>query len=175
MMLRWGAVALALGLTGCAQQQATSPSIEAKTFALKPATASVKVSFLTGELKDLKVIERVEQGTGRVVDPPKLRATLTLKNPTSDQAARLISARIRYADVDGKPIPLADGRGDTSFKFYGYQERLDPGMEASQDIEVPFPAAALEEKKLGDIRLELSYIPTPYREETISIRVSLAE
>lgn len=72
-------------------------------------------------------------------------------------------------------LPLAKDRGNASFKFYGFQERLDPGMEISQDIEVPFPTAALKEKKLGDIRLELSYIPTPYRAETSNIRVSLVE
>jgi hypothetical protein len=48
-------------------------------------------------------------------------------------------------------------------------------METSQDIAVPFPAAALKEKKLGDIRLELSYIPTAYRIEAAKIPVSLGE
>lgn len=174
----WGIAALALGmgLAGCGQQaaQSTAPEIQHKTFALTPATVSVKASFLTGQLEDLKVTERVEQGTGKVVDPPKLRARLRLKNASADQAARLVSGRIEYTDPEGKPIPLAEGRGDTNFKFHSYSnDRLDPGMETSQDIDVPFPAVALKEKKLRDIRLELAYIPTPYREESVHIPVSL--
>lgn len=173
----WSAVAVAISITACTrQEQAAAPSIELKTFALKPASAPVKIAFLTGELKDLKVTERVEQGSGTAVEPPRLRATLKVKNVSPDQAIRLISGRIEYADAAGNAIQLAEGRGGASFKFYAYQQdRLDPGMETSQDIDVPFPAAALKEKKLGDIRLELSYIPTAYRIEAAKIPLSLEE
>jgi len=173
-----GAVLIGAGLTGCGQQEqkAAAPQVEEKTFALTPATARVKATFLTGELQDMKVTERVEKGSGKMVDPPKLWATLKLKNTSENQAARLIVGKIEYADAEGKAIPLAEGRGDTSFKFYSYQtERLDPGMETTQSIEVPFPAAALKEKKLRDIRLELTYIPTPYKEETVNIQVSVGQ
>jgi len=171
-----GAGLLAAGLAACGQkdEQASAPQVEERTIAVTPATASVKASFLTGELQDMKVTERVEKGSGKVVDPPKLWATLKLKNTSESQAARLIVGKIEYADAEGKVIPLAEGRGDTSFKFYSYQtERLDPGMETTARIEVPFPAAALKDKKLRDIRLELTYIPTPYKEETINIQVTV--
>lgn len=171
-----GAALLAAGLGGCGQQaeQGAVPQVEEKTYAMTPATAGVEATFLTGELQGMKVTERVEKGSGTVVDPPKLWATLKLKNTSASQAARLIVGKIRYADAEGKAIALAEGRGDTSFKFYSYQpERLDPGMETTQRIEVPFPAAALKEKKLREIRLDLTYIPTPYKEETVHISVSL--
>ncbi len=171
-----GAGALAVGLAACGQkaEQGAPPAVEDKTFALAPANASVNVAFLMGELQGLKVTERVEQGTGRVVEPPKLHATLKLKNASLDQAARLIGGRIDYVDNDGKPIPLAAGRRDTSFRLPSYQsDRLDPGKDISQDIDVPFPSAALKEKKLGDMRLDLTFIPMPYKEETIQIHVSL--
>jgi hypothetical protein len=172
----FGVAVIAAALTACGQQeqQAGAPQVEEKTFALTPSTAAMKATFLTGELQDMKVTERVEKGTGKVVDPPKLWATLKLKNTSEDQAARLIVGKIEYADAEGKAIPLAEGRGDTSFKFYSYQtERLDPGMETTARVEVPFPAAALKDKKLQDIRLELTYIPTPFKEETVNIKVSL--
>ncbi len=117
----------------------------------------------------------MEQGTGKVVDLPKLGATLKLKNTSENQAARPISGKIEYVDAEGRLIPLAEGRGETSFQFPYYQDRLDPGKEASLNIEVPFPAAALKEKKLRDIRLELAYIPTPYKEEVVSIPVSIGQ
>lgn len=168
---------LVLGMGACTQRESpTSPAgpiVEQKSFPLSPSTATVKASFLTGKLEDMKVWERVEQGTGKVVEAPKLLAMLKLKNTSANQAARPINGRIEYLDAQGKPIPLAEGREDTSFKFPYYQERLDPGMETSVDINVPFPAAALKEKKLQDIRLELTYIPSPYKEESVSIQVSL--
>jgi hypothetical protein len=75
---------------------------------------------------------------------------------------------------DGKPVSPAEGRRDTTFTLSSYQsDRLDPGREASQDIDVPFPSAALKENTLRDIRLDLTYIPMPYKEETMQVHVSL--
>lgn len=179
LILWLGVTLIAAGLAACSQQPQPAArqqsQAEEKTFTVTPSTAPVKASFLTGELQDMKVSERVERGTGKVVDLPKLRATLKLKNTSENQAARPISGKIEYTDTGGSLIPLAEGRGETSFQFPHYQDRLDPGMEASLNIEVPFPAAALKEKKLRDIRLELVYIPTPYKEETVNIQVSVGK
>lgn len=171
---------LALGptLAGCTSQEAasTSPSVVDKTFALTPETVPVRASFLRGELAGLKVVERVNEATKEVVDQPKLYGMLKLKNTAADQAVRLLSAKIEYTDTGGQPIALAKDRTDTTFKFYTYQtERLDPGMETSQSVDVPFPAAALGARKLGDIRLELTYVAMPYHEETVAVSVSMAK
>ena len=170
-------LALAATLTACARQEAsTSPRIVDRTFALTPGTVPVQISFLKGELAGLKVLERVNETTNEVVDQPKLYGTLKLKNTTADRAVRLVSGKIEYADVAGQPISLAKDRTDTSFKFYTYQtDRLDPGMETSQGIDVPFPAAALAATKLGDLRLELTYVAMPYHEETVALAVSVAK
>lgn len=169
---------LAITLVACSQQggqNAVAPSPqEEKTFSLTPDASAVTIAFLAGQLRDLRVTERVERASGKVVDPPWLHATLKLKNVSTDQAARLISGKLLYLDAGGKPIALAKDRRDTNFTFSTYQtDRLDPGMETSQAIEVPFPAAALEAKKLQSIRLDLSYIPSPYKDEMVNIPVSL--
>jgi hypothetical protein len=57
----------------------------------------VKASLLTGEFQDMKVSERVEQGTGTLVEAPKLRATLKLKN-TSVAPARARTGSDQEAD-----------------------------------------------------------------------------
>lgn len=174
----WGAGVLAMALAACSQQggqnaMAPSPQ-EEKTFTLTPDASSVKIAFLAGQLQDLRVTERVDRATGKVVDPPWLHATLKLKNVSTDQAARLISGKLQYLDAEGNPIALAKERRDTSFTFSTYQtDRLDPGMGTSQAIEVPFPAAALETKTLRDIRLELTYSPLPYTEATVTFPVSI--
>jgi hypothetical protein len=54
-------------------------------------------------------------------------------------------------------------------------ERLDPGQEATQVVDVDFPAEALQAKKLKTIRLELVYLPSSYREETVNLAVSIGD
>lgn len=168
---------LALGVGACSQQQGAATSqVEEKTFTVKPATSALRVGFLTGQLTDLKVVESVNTQTREVVQAPRLRGTLKLKNETSDQTARMISGTLEFLDADGKPIPLAAGREEPRFTFSAYSgDRLDPGMETSQNLDISFPAAALDGGRLADVRLKVAYIPDPYRAETVTVPVSLAQ
>jgi hypothetical protein len=78
----------------------------------------------------------------------------------------------------GKPIPLEDKRTEPTLKVsnsYGSQERLDPGQDASQSVEAEFPVDALKAKHLKEIRLELLYIPSAYKQETMNFGVSIAQ
>ncbi len=40
-------------------------------------------------------------------------------------------------------------------------------------MDVDFPAEALKAKKLKEIRLELAYIPSPYKEESVNFTVAI--
>ena len=156
------------------QPAATAAAIEDKTYTVTPATMSLKAGIVTGEVAELKVMERVEKGSDRIVTPAKLTATLRLKNTSADQTVRLVAGKILYIDAQGQPITLEDSRTEPALKFATYgNERLDPGQEATQSVDVEFPAAALKAKKLKEIRLELAYIPSPYREDTVSFVVSI--
>lgn len=172
-----GAVALVLAGSGCSKQEAkATPTIEEKTLAVTPPSSALRIAFLSGELADVKVVERVEQGTGTVVEPPKLRATLKLKNRSSTEAARLVAGTIEYLDAQGKVIAVGEGRGEPKLTFSSYQsDRLDPGMEISQDLDVPFPVAALKERKLSDVRLHLTYVTLPYRAESATMPITVGE
>jgi hypothetical protein len=170
----WGAavalLALAVWGQGTRQSAASSGPIEEKTIPLKPSVTFVKASFLTGELRNMKVTEQMERGTGKVAAAPVFRARLTVTNDSTDQAARLLGGKIEYIDPAGNVIVLPH----TSFRFIGVPtDRLDPGMHTSQVIEVPFPIAALKGNGLGEVSLELTYLPIPYREDTVNIPVTL--
>jgi uncharacterized membrane protein YeaQ/YmgE (transglycosylase-associated protein family) len=161
---------------GPAQQPAaTAAVIEDRTYAVTPASVTLKAGILTGEVVELKVTERIEKGSDRVTTPAKLSGTLRLKNASADQTVRLIDGTIQYIDAQGQPIKLEDGRTEPILKFpsYGSSERLDPGQEATQSVDVEFPVAALKGKTLKDIRLEFAYIPSPYRAETVNFAVSI--
>ena len=171
------AAAVAVMTAGCAQGPATSAAMgEDRTYAGTPASMMVKAGLLTGDLTDMKVTERVEQGSDRVVSPAKLTGTLKLKNTSANQSVRLVAGKIMYIDVQGRPIKLEETRTEPIVKFTTYNnERLDPGQDATQSMDVDFPAEALKAKRLKEIRLELAYIPSPYQEQTINFTVSIGE
>lgn len=164
-------------VAGCGQQQAADgPQIEEKQFALKPAQAPIEIDLLRGTLGGMTVTQRAEKGTGRLMYGPTFRAELKLTNTSEDRAVRLIAGEVRYLDAEGRPIGVRDDRGDTEFTFSSYQtERLDPGMQTSRSIDLPFPAAAVLNGTLRDIRLELEYVVLPYRKETAKVQVALTE
>jgi len=177
---RWGlgaavvAVVVWMTLGPVPQPAATAAVIEERTYAVTPASVKVQAGIVTGEVTAMKVAERIEKGSDRIVTPAKLTATLTLKNTSANQTVRLLDGKLLYIDAQGQPIKLEDGRTEPTLKFASYgSERLDPGQEATQTVDVEFPVEALKAKRLKEIRLAFAYIPSPYRAETVNFAVSL--
>jgi uncharacterized membrane protein YeaQ/YmgE (transglycosylase-associated protein family) len=180
MWWRWGlgaalvAVVAWMVLGPAPQPAATAAVIEDKTYTVTPAAMKVKAGIVTGEVTEMKVTERVEQGSGRVISAAKLTAKVVLKNSSANQTVRLVAGTIKYIDVQGQPIKVEETRTEPTLRFATYgSDRLDPGQEATQSLDVDFPAEALKAKKLKEIRLDLAYIPSPYREETVNFIVSI--
>lgn len=174
------AIAAATTLTlGCTQQQATpSVVVEDRSYTVTPDVMTVKAGFMTGQVTGMKVTERVEQGSGNVVSPAKLSGKLVLRNASSDQSVRLIGGTLRFVDADGKPIEADAKRAAPTFKFatsYGAADRLDPGEEVTQAVDVDFPVEALQAKKLKTIRLDLVYLPSSYRQDSVDMAVSIGK
>jgi len=177
---RWGLGAALVAVVGWMtlgpgpQPAATAAVIEEKTYPVTPASVKVQAGIVTGEVIEMKVAERIEKGSDRIVTPAKLTATLILKNTSANQTIRLIEGKLLYIDAQGQPIKLEDARAEPTVKFAAYgSERLDPGQQATQSLDVEFPAEALKAKRLKEIRLELAYIPSPYREEKVNFAVSI--
>ena len=169
--------AVAAMTLGCSPQpSAVAVVIEDKVYTVTPASVNVMAGIVTGEVTEMKVTERVEKGSGKVVSPAKLTGTLKLKNSSADQTVRLVGGKIQYIDTQGQPIKLEEKRTEPTIKFatsYNSSDRLNPGQEVTQSLDVNFPADALNAKKLKQIRLELSYIPSPFKEETVNFTVSI--
>lgn len=178
---RWGlgaalaAVVVWMTFVPSVQPAATAASVvEDKTYAVTPTAMNIKAGIVTGEVTHMKITERVEQGSGRVVSPAKLTANLVLKNSSANQTVRLVDGKMQYIDAAGQPIKLEDMRSEPTLKFATYgSDRLDPGQEALQSLDVDFPAEALKAGTLKEIRLELAYIPSPYHQETVNFVVSI--
>jgi uncharacterized membrane protein YeaQ/YmgE (transglycosylase-associated protein family) len=153
---------------------ATAAVIEDKTYTVTPAAIKVAAGVITGEITGMKITERVEQGSGRVDSAAKLTGQLLLKNTSANQTIRLVGGKIGYVDARGQPIKLEDARTEPALKFSS-SERLDPGQETTESLDVDFPAEALKAKRLGQIRLELAYVPSPYKQEILNLAVSIGE
>ena len=169
------ATAVAAMTLGCSQQTSgTATVIEDKVYTVTPAAVKVKAGIVTGDVTEMKVTERVEKGSGRIVSPAKLSGKLVLKNSSTNQTVRLVAGKIQYIDDQGKPIKLAEAQTEPTIKFATYgAEQLGPGQDATQSLDVDFPAEALKAKKLKEIRIELAYIPSPYKEETVNFTVAI--
>lgn len=170
-------VVLALGVAACSQQQSQSTTAAAQSVEKSytvVSSAPMKVDFLTGRLEGLTITERIDTKTKNVIDRPELRGTLMLTNDSRDQSARLIGGRLVFLDAKGQVIPVSKDRGDTSFTFSAYEtQRLDPGKETSQVIDVPFPRAGLQAGEVHSIRLDLNYLPSAYRAQSVDFPVAL--
>lgn len=179
-MWKWGfgaalvAAMFWMNLAPSQQPAATAAVIEDKSYVVTPASLRVKAGIVTGEVADMKVTERVEKGSDRVVSQAKLTGMLRLKNTSANQTVRLVAGKLRYIDAQGQPIKLEDARTEPTVKFASSStDRLDPGQETTESLDVDFPAEALKAARLKEIRLELAYITSPYREEIVHFPVSI--
>lgn len=171
-----GAFVLAMSL-GCAPKPTASvAAVNDKDYTVTPSQLTVHSGPLSGTFTEMKIVERVEAGSGRVDQPARLTGKLVLANVSKDQSVNLLGGKLLYIDAQGRPIQLEDKRADPTLKMSsssGSQERLDPGQESSQSVEADFPAEALKAKRLKEIRLELLYTPSAYKQETMNFGVAI--
>lgn len=171
------AAAAATALAGCSPPTTEkSAVIEDKIYVVAPDQIKLQTGILLGEVTEMTVVERVEQGTGRVDSAAKLKGKLKLTNGSTDQSVKLINGRILFIDEQGQPILVDDKRTEPRIAFsgsYNSPDRLDPGQDTTQDVDVNFPAEALKGKALKEIRLEVEYLPTAYRKDTASFNVTV--
>lgn len=162
---------------GCSPQpSAVAAAIKDKIYTVTPDAIKVKAGIVSGEVTEMKVTERVEEGSGKVASPAKLSGKMVLTNTSAEQTVRLVGAKILYMDMQGKPIKLEDSRIEPTLKVasqYGASDRLDPGQDATHVMDAEFPVEALKAKMLKEIRLELTYIPSPFKEEKLNFPVSI--
>ncbi len=172
------AAAAAAALAACSQKapEAAAPKISRQVFDLTPAAINVKSGIVGGELKDLRVTEQVEDGTGRIDSGPRLSGRLVLRNLSSDQSVLVNGGKLVFADAANKPIssgpessPPAISLGDS---YNGSASRLDPGQELTRDIDVDFPGEALQPGKLREIRMQLQYTAAPFKRDLMQFPVA---
>ena len=169
------AAAVAVTTLGCSQQPlGMAAVIEDKTYPVTPASVTMKAGIIPGEVIALKVTERVEKGSDRVVS--KLTGTLRQKNTSANQTVRLGDGKILYIDTQGQPIKLeADLLQLLCLQGFGPEVPIQ-GLGRILPRGEPLATVRGElDGRLGPCRLEPAYIPSPFREKMVDFTVSVGE
>ena len=90
------------------RETAVGAAIVDKVYPVTPSTITVKTGMITGEVIELKVTERVDKGSGRVVSPARLtQASWVCSAPPDLYINVPLSDTVKLIDVENRPTPSA--------------------------------------------------------------------
>jgi len=158
-------LSLAVGFLGCAKEQKTeTPKQEQITKNLVPPKAEVKGQVFLVELSDLKVVMTVNIASKEIVETPSLKGNIKITNKSKD-ILDIQALTLEYLDEAGKPIPYKSE--EKIVKVYSFWKALQPEGIAEGSLDVTIPANAIKEKPLGKLEVNLVYVPSPLKRETL--------
>ena len=161
------ALSLAIGFFGCAQQQKVeAPKQEQVTKNLVPAKAEIKGPAFLVEINDLKVQTTINTASKEIVETPSLKGSIKITNSSKD-ILDIQALTFEYLDEAGKPIPFSSG--EKVGNVYPFWKALKPGEVAEGSLDVTVPRKAIKEKALGKVVVNLVYVPSPLKRETLTL------
>jgi len=161
------ALSLAIGFFGCAKEQKVeAPKQEQVTQNLVPGKAEVKGPAFLIELNDLKVLTTVNTASKEIVETPSLKGNIKITNKSKD-ILDIQAVTFEYLDQAGKPIPFSSG--EKAGNVNAFWKALKPEEAAEGSLDVTIPRSALKEKALGKIEVNLVYVPSPLKRETLTL------
>jgi len=160
-------LSLAIGFLGCTKEQKVeAPKQEQITKNLVPPKAEVKGQAFLVELSDLKVIMTVNIASKEIVETPSLKGSIKITNKSKD-ILDIQAVTLEYLDEAGKPIPYKPE--EKIVKVYPFWKALQPEGIAEGTLDVTIPANAIKEKPLGKLEVNLVYVPSPLKRETLTL------
>jgi hypothetical protein len=158
---------LAIGLFGCsAEKKAEAPKQERITKNLVPPKAELKGQNFVLELTDLQVLTVVDTASKEIVETPSLKGHIKITNKSKD-ILDIQAVTVEYLDEAGKPIPFKSE--ERIEKVYPFWKALQPEGIAEGSLDVTIPKMAIKEKTLGKIEVNLVYVPSPLKRETLTL------
>ena len=156
---------LAIGLFSCAaEKKVEAPKQEQITKNLVPPKAEVKGPAFFVELNDLKVITTVSTASKEIVETPSLKGNIKITNKSKD-ILDIQAVTLEYLDDAGKPIPFKPE--EKIDKVYPFWKALQPEGMTEGNLDVTIPKMAVTGKALGKIEVNLVYVPSPLKRETL--------
>jgi hypothetical protein len=161
------ALGLIIGMLGCAKgkEKAEVPKQERITKNLVPSKAEIKGPNFLVELRDLQVVMDVDAASKEIVETPSLKGNITITNKSKD-ILDIQAVTFEYLDEAGKAIPFQSGEKISKVSLFLKAIKPEEVTEGSF-YDVTIPKMAIREKALGKIEINLVYVPSPLKRETL--------
>ena len=166
-ILLFAALSLVVGFYGCSKEQKVeAPKQEQITKNLVPPKAEMKGQNFNVELNDLKVGMTVDTASKEIVETPSLRGNVKITNVSKD-ILDIQAVTLEYLDDAGNPIAFKSG--EKIAKASLFLKAIKPGEITEGSLDVTIPRAAVKEKALGKIEVNLVYVPSPLKREVLTL------
>jgi hypothetical protein len=161
------ALSLALGFLGCTtDKKVEAPKQERVEKNLVPPKAEVKGPAFFVELTDLKVVTTVDIASKEMVETPSLKGSIKITNKSKD-ILDIQAVTLEYLDEAGKPIPYKPD--EKIVKVSPFWKALQPEGITEGSLDVTIPMKAIKEKSLRKMEVNLVYVPSPLKRETLTL------
>ena len=161
------ALSLAVGFLGCTtDKKAEAPKQERVEKNLVPPKAELKGPNFAVELTDLKVAMTVDTASKEITETPNLRGRIKITNKSKDNLD-IQAITLEYLNEAGKPIAFT--AGEKIATVYAFWKALKPEEVTEGSLDVTIPRMAIKEKALGKIEINLVYVPSPLKRETLTL------
>jgi hypothetical protein len=143
-----------------------SPKQERITKNLVPPKSELKGQNFLVELSDLQVVMIVDTASKEIVETPTLKGHIKISNKSKD-ILDIQALTLEYLDEAGKPIPFKPE--EKIEKVYSFWKAIPPEGVTEGSLDVTIPKMAIKEKALGKIEVNLVYVPSPLKRETLTL------
>jgi hypothetical protein len=158
---------LAIGLFGCTtEKKVVAPKQERITKNLVPPKAEIKGPNFLVELSDLQVVMDVDTASKEIIETPSLRGNIKITNQSKD-ILDIQAVTLGYLNEAGEPIPYQSGEKIATASLF--LKAIKPGEVTEGSLDVTIPKMAVKEKALGKIEINLVYVPSPLKRETLTL------
>ena len=158
-------LSLAIGIFACTKEQKSeAPKQERITKNLVPQKSELKGQNFLVELSDLQVVMDIDTASKEIKETPSLRGHIKITNKSTD-ILDIQAVTLGYSDEAGKPIPYQSGEKIATASLF--LKAIKPGEITEGSLDVTIPRMAVKEKALGKIEINLVYVPSPLKRETL--------
>src|SRR4030065_1231858 len=160
------ALCVIIGFSGCSKEEkkVEGPKQERITKNLVPPKSELKGQNFLVEVSDLQVVMDVDTASKEIVATPSLKGHIKITNKSKD-VLDIQAVTLEYLDEAGKPIPFKPE--EKIDKVYPFWRALQPEGITEGTLDITIPKTAIKEKSLGKLEINLVYVPSPLKRETL--------
>ncbi len=159
---------LTIGFFSCSKEEkkVEAPKQMQITKNLVPSKAELRGQNFLVDLSDLQVVTTVDTTSKEIVETPSLKGNIKITNQSKD-ILDIQALTLDYLDGAGKPIAFSSG--EKVAKVSMFLKAIKPGETTEGTLDATIPRKAVKDKALGKIEINLVYIPSPLKRETLTL------